>query len=97
MDKKLYQCGQDGQVIFFLPWMGSSLGEKLFECWGRRDNCRGIFEETEVDWPTLATSGNKIPRSMSSSLVARTDIFLSKPTKCQWYIRYLSVWKLKTI
>ena len=66
--------------MFFLPWIGSSLGEKLLECWGRRDKCRGgIFADPEVDWPTLATSGNKIPRSISSSLVARTDIFLSRP------------------
>ena len=72
---------QELPVIFCLPWIGPSFGEKLLGCWGRRDNCRDMFADTEVDWPTLATSGNKIPRSISSSLVARTDIFLSKPTK----------------
>ena len=44
--------------------------------------CGGIFEDIKFEFPTLATSGNKIPRSMSSSLVARTDIFLSKPRLC---------------
>ena len=30
---------------------------------------------------TVATSGRRIPRSMSSSLVARTEIFRSRPEK----------------
>ena len=32
---------------------------------------------------TVATSGRRIPRSMSSSLVARTEIFRSRPEKIE--------------
>ena len=73
----------------FLPFTVFSVLEKLLECWGRRELCSCIFADTELELPTLATSGNRIPRSISSSRVARTEIFLSKPNEKQLYMSYL--------
>ena len=73
----------------FLPFTVFSVLEKLLECWGRRELCSCIFADTELELPTLATSGNRIPRSISSSRVARTEIFLSKPREKQLYMSYL--------
>jgi hypothetical protein len=50
---------------------------------------RSLNRTSSCGWhDTLATSGSRMPRSISSSRVARTEIFRSRPEKNQFHLPF---------